>query len=62
MSAHCKHYYCQCVLADELASMDYILEAVEVHTQNKTVPCRQQGTVIVYVDVIEEKENQLCQF
>ena len=34
----CEHYYCRCMMAAELAAMDMLDAAIEVHS--KRVPCR----------------------
>jgi hypothetical protein len=34
----CDHYFCRCMMAEELASMDMLEAAIEVHY--KEVPCR----------------------
>jgi len=34
----CEHYYCRCMMAAELAAMDMLEAAIEVHF--KKVPCR----------------------
>lgn len=34
----CEHYYCRCMMAAELAAMDMLEAAIEVHS--KRVPCR----------------------
>lgn len=37
----CEHYYCRCMMAAELAAMDMLDAAIEVHF--KRVPCRVKG-------------------
>lgn len=34
----CKHHYCRCMRANELAQMDMLQEAMQVH--NQEVRCR----------------------
>jgi hypothetical protein len=34
----CEHYYCRCMMAAQLAAMDMLDAAIEVHF--KQVPCR----------------------
>ncbi len=37
----CEHYYCRCMLAAELASMDMLEAAIQVHFER--VRCRIKG-------------------
>jgi transcriptional regulator with XRE-family HTH domain len=40
VTIRCRHHACQCARAAELAEMDRLIEALEVHQANQEVECR----------------------